>query len=69
MMPVPSAKTNSPESDSAVITRCAGIELGAMLPYPIVASVSTLKKKARQKGAADPLVGSVPDRASTPHAT
>ena len=43
------AKLSNPTIDSSVTTRLAAIPAGTTFPYPIVAKVWTLKKKACQK--------------------
>ena len=45
--PVASANPNNPNKDSTVIKTFEAKCTGAIFPYPIVAKVSTLKKKAR----------------------
>ena len=64
--PVMSACASTPTSASAVMSVSAGVPAGLMLPYPMVANVSTEKKKARPK--VPPIVlGSGPVMAASPH--
>ena len=63
----PAARPNesSPTSDSSVTTRSACHVAGVTSPYPIVAKVWTLKKKASEKATKADL-GSRPSNASGP---
>ena len=67
MRPAASPNESSPTSDSSVTTRSACQDAGVTSPYPIVANVCTLKKKASENATkAD--VGSRPSNASGPRA-
>jgi len=65
MRPAASPNANNPTRDSRVTTTSACQLAGVTSPYPIVANVCTLKKKASGK-AAHPAVAERPVKASGP---